>query len=691
KNDYELYKENKPLYHIMKANIRHEFYSVLYGGFINLKNKIELINLITVATHHGKLYISNEPDYHFKLKNHSYNNRNFFDDYYKKIKKNIDIINKKQYHEKIKLGYEFAGPRAILQTVDKFASAIEGVELENISEEEKRRKINQLLPKKFNWSLPEEMKELRPIQKKLNEIEINNDIFLVRAATGSGKSFGSLLLGKRIIETIKVADRIIFTAPTMFTSNQIMKEFTGSLVYHSTANKLGKFNYNRLYSAKIFNNPITVVTVDHLLSTPTHQYEHHFPGSFNVANSVIIFDEIDFYDEYVFQNIKEFIKYYSVLGVKFILMSATFPDKILDYFSDFKNLKISKPIIDNTYDNNKKVKVLGFNQYDIQNVDTELSYLIPRIKKYKSAIFYNNTVATTKITYKFLRKNGLRPILYNSHFTIEDKNIIENTLIKNFGKNKTDFTHDVAVLSQIGELSINISAPYQISDICPGDRLVQRLGRLMRFLLHKMGHLDLLIPYYNDMEYLYPYQFMNDQHPEILETLLRTIDAFQNSVGKELTNKDLMNMVNYAYQNFNPNNFSKDSIRNKDNYVKLLEDNLILTHKKPQPTDLNEFLINDEIDTNNWRTRNFAPSNTILVHDFGDGEMVDKQTYLDVVNRKTISVNSNFHNNNVDNGNLKQITIIVNDTEKHITQINRLSDYNSEYGLHDKFYRVINN
>ena len=39
----------------------------------------------------------------------------------------------------------------------------------------------------------------------------------------------------------------------------------------------------------------------------------------------------------------------------------------------------------------------------------------------------------------------------------------------------------IAVLTQIGEMSINISAPLMLSDLCPWDRLAQRAGRLARF------------------------------------------------------------------------------------------------------------------------------------------------------------------------------------------------------------------
>jgi CRISPR-associated endonuclease/helicase Cas3 len=694
RDDFKLYKENKLLHNIMKAGVRHEFHSVLHNLVYNKENS--LIKNISIASHHGKFYISDDGLYHEKLKKHKINNVNFFDDFYIKV---FSLI-KKQHDNKLNsemvlLGYKYATPRAILQIVDKFASAIEGVNNKNISIEEKNEEIENLLPKKYSWKIPEHFTKLRPIQKMLSEVDLNFDVYLIRASAGSGKTGGGNILSKRIIEILNCANRTIFAMPTIFTSNEITKEIEGSSVYHSTVKKIKKYCFNDIYSAKTFNSSITVTTVDHLLSTLTHQYEHHFVGSSFIANSVVVFDEIDFYDEFVFQNIKEFIKYYRKLGVKFILMSATFPDKIIEYFSDIEDSKISKPIIDTTYDNYKKFKLLNIKKYDVRNMERDLSHILHNLKKYKGGIIYNNTVATTKLMYEFVKKNGFNSILYNSHFTNEDKIKKEGLIINNFGKNKTLNDFDVAIMSPIGELSINISSDYMVTDICPSDRLGQRFGRLKRFNIGEMGYVDIILPYRNNMKYYFPYQTITEQYGEgeILETLIKTENALLEKVGHEFTNKELMDIVNDSYSGFNEDNFSNESKNNTKNYLDLIKNNLIMSNKKPINSDLSDVLIDEDNRSANWRTRNFMATNQILIHNFNDGEIVSKDNYIDIVNKKTITVHSGFFDLNLREGNIRNINVFIDErkeeNKKTISQITNINNYDFERGLNGSFYRVI--
>lgn len=62
----------------------------------------------------------------------------------------------------------------------------------------------------------------------------------------------------------------------------------------------------------------------------------------------------------------------------------------------------------------------------------------------------------------------------------------------------------IAILTQIGEISINISSELMISEICPIDRLMQRAGRLCRFD-NSVGEMYALIPYKDNTLYPAPY------------------------------------------------------------------------------------------------------------------------------------------------------------------------------------------
>ena len=107
------------------------------------------------------------------------------------------------------------------------------------------------------------------------------------------------------------------------------------------------------------------------------------------------------------------------------------------------------------------------------------------IQNSTAAIIYVNTVDRAVELYKYLKEeiNDIPLLLYHSRFLEKDKRKKEEAIIKCLGKKAWEEgnARGIVILTQIGEMSINISADLMISDICPIDRLVQRAGRLCRF------------------------------------------------------------------------------------------------------------------------------------------------------------------------------------------------------------------
>jgi CRISPR-associated endonuclease/helicase Cas3 len=89
----------------------------------------------------------------------------------------------------------------------------------------------------------------------------------------------------------------------------------------------------------------------------------------------------------------------------------------------------------------------------------------------------------------FQAKKIVEVVLYHSRFTEPHKEAIERRLIAMLGADAWEKGQPtgVAILTQIGELSVNISADLMISDLCPTDRLAQRAGRLARFKTRRDG------------------------------------------------------------------------------------------------------------------------------------------------------------------------------------------------------------
>src|SRR5690606_3451871 len=110
------------------------------------------------------------------------------------------------------------------------------------------------------------------------------------------------------------------------------------------------------------------------------------------------------------------------------------------------------------------------------------------------AIIYANTVARAMEFYAWFKKKKIEPILYHSRYTEPHKATKEKILLEALGKEawENGTANGIAILTQIGEMSVNISADIMISEICPIDRLVQRAGRLSRFDRRKTGQLHIV-------------------------------------------------------------------------------------------------------------------------------------------------------------------------------------------------------
>jgi CRISPR-associated endonuclease/helicase Cas3 len=134
----------------------------------------------------------------------------------------------------------------------------------------------------------------------------------------------------------KKCDRVIMAMPTIFTSNVLSESISEHVGGSTVVNSTSKFNNKDEFSNKIekshkfsweksFESHITICTIDQLLHCMTLTNEHHQGRLFNICNSCIIIDELDFYDDFVIANIAEFLKLLNKLSVPVLIMSATIP------------------------------------------------------------------------------------------------------------------------------------------------------------------------------------------------------------------------------------------------------------------------------------------------------------------------------------------------------------------------------
>ncbi len=588
--NYKSYSETvkeKAGTNIRKACVRHEFQSLK----IHKRKKMPLSLQAAIAAHHGKLSFKHEE---------RWRNENVFDIWKIFRIESNRIIEKKSFEKSVRTHYEFSGPRGLLQLADHRASASED---------------NEFIPNftHFKYKFPHNAK--RGVQKLIEKYWQNN-LLLVRAPTGSGKTDASLLWASLQIENNK-ADRMVIAMPTRFTSNALAINVTGSLsdtgLYHSSAwftkfqnqiedgaitskeaNKLNEF-------ARLLQTPVTVCTIDHLLMALTLTREDHHLITFNLANACLVIDEADFYDDFTQANILVLLEVLRYLDVPVLIMSASLPESVL---STYQNIGYTiKEIVEDTSDNNR-------NRFEIKSIMDyseidDIEYLLELCIDNESAIIYANTVDKALIIYEWFERRGVNAILYHSRFTEPHKKDKETKLINALGKEawENEKAKGIAILTQIGEMSINISADIMISELCPIDRLTQRAGRLCRFDKSRIGQLYVLVPQKNNAIYPAPYGEYDKAKKSWIpnKALVKTLNILEN---RFYSAEKLVSLINQVYSV--QDKCSPKAISNAKALKEYFSDNWLITSKQTSSTD--------DTSTPFWKSRNIAPNDTVFVN-----------------------------------------------------------------------------
>ena len=582
--------------HLRKVPFRHEMDSIL--EFLKKKDKSEDISiLVAIAAHHGRLSYQYEHRWRDKLE--------FLKIWNGFEKKSTDyrLYNDADFTSAIIERFKFDAVRALLRMFDHRASALEKHEI--------RVSLHT-----FNYEFP--YPEKRGVQKIIEDLW-DEPIALLRAPTGSGKTDASLLWAKHQIENGR-ASRIIFAMPTRFTANSLAVNVSESLsqtgLYHSTA-FFQTVEHSKVFDEKVidilnlsrnFNTPCTVTTIDHVCACICGLTEDQHVTYFNLANSCLVIDEADFYDEYTQANIAVLLEVLYTLKVPVLIMSATLPDiaKQIYSISNYTLKKIHEVL--ETGETLRTVKSMG--QVEIPE---DIASLLVAIFN-EPVIIYANTVDRAQEYYKWFISNGYDTnniVIYHSRFTEPHKAKKEKQLIEMLGIDawKNSKASGIAILTQIGELSVNISSDLMISDLCPVDRLAQRIGRLVRFnkilKRNKKGILYLIEPIKTNKNgkccfYPAPYGNYNIKEKmwEMTDTLKKTKTEFKDG---DYSSADFIRIVNSVYENYNYR--TETAILNAKTLRNLLVANWMILPKK---------LPDENENTIDWCSRNIPPQKTVF-------------------------------------------------------------------------------
>lgn len=496
--------------HIRRAGIRHELASLKFMREANVD--LPLTVRAAVAAHHSKLSRRHEK----RWKDDNEPTFEVFWNEFMRASSQFRTSVKSDYERALNERYRFAGARALMQLADHRVSAVEEDEIVPPLET-------------FRYEFPHKdaagNPSYRGVQKEVMTFW-DEPFAVLRAPTGAGKTDAALLWAQHQVEQGR-ADRLVIAMPTRFTANALAiattKNLSATGLYHSSAlytrtkdlheprqthektesdapvfdclhgyfkiSEIERFIDKEQELARKLETPVTVTTIDHLCIALTGTREDHHAIFFNLAHSCLVIDEADFYDDFTQQNVVMLLRALNALEVPVLLMSATVPESALEVYAD-SGLKASKIHEDKTNYEDTRLTLSRFSRPVIQPED--LDEILQRALDGEPTIIYINTVRRAQELYRRFAKKVEEGnaaierddlVVYHSRFTEPHKVDKEATLLRLLGREAwtKGEQRGVAILTQIGEISVNISANLMISELCPIDRLAQRAGRLARF------------------------------------------------------------------------------------------------------------------------------------------------------------------------------------------------------------------
>ena len=510
-------------------NYPHAYYSFFLLNNMEFRHIIEEvpIELLAVLAHHTQLY-SGIYSNHQNINNPTFNEveiKNFienfleiyteFDDYFeledlcfngdfrfkkvaiaKKINKNN--IKSNRFPNKFLLKSVFSYFFSILQICDDFSSA-------HFSEfigkyDGSNSSFDEVLsdPEKYVLSIgdrdyinEEIFFNIEPYSFQKELLDKTSEFSLLFAPCGRGKTEASLSWALNALKKFK-KNKIVFAMPTQVTSNAMWERLCKifgmenvALFHGKSSIKLKSLENSEIigdissetFKGNVFFKPITVTTIDHVIYSFVHGFNQSDFALGNLQSSVIIFDEIHYYEENTLNHLYTLFGFLKEMNIPHILMSCTLPDFITNDLSDYdmtkdeEGLKFEPFVIE--YSDNCLVRKGSF------DLDEDiLSEIKSNYENGLKQFFIFNTVDRSQNFYFILKSYfpDCKIILYHSQFTHNHRVEKENEIL-DFASREGGF---ILIATQVIEISLDISADIMYTEIAPPDALGQRGGRLNR-------------------------------------------------------------------------------------------------------------------------------------------------------------------------------------------------------------------
>ena len=337
-------------------------------------------------------------------------------------------------------------------------------------------------------------------EKNLEKNKENN-IFFLEAPTGSGKSNTALNLSLKLLDKDRkkifyvypfntLVEQNMNTLKNIFENNEeVIKNIAVVNSVTALTNKDSRDIPIEEYSdilmdRQFLNYPFIVTTHVGIFNTLIGNTKEDCMPFYQLANSVIVFDEIQAYKNTIWTEIIKILNSYAkLLNIKIIIMSATLPNlsylldeeeknnisKLIENRDEYFNNTIFKNRVEVNYDllSEQKIEYEELLQHIIENSLNSQKILIEFISKNDAKKFYelceNNE--DLNVDYEILILTG------------EDNKARRNSIIK---KINSKYKKIILISTQLIEAGVDIDVDVGYKNISGLDNEEQFLGRINR-------------------------------------------------------------------------------------------------------------------------------------------------------------------------------------------------------------------
>ncbi|MFC0178778.1 CRISPR-associated helicase Cas3' [Thorsellia kenyensis] len=373
-------------------------------------------------------------------------------------------------------------------------------------------------------------------------------LFILEDTTGSGKTEAALTIMHRLLN-LNDSQGFFFGLPTQATTNamyeRVIKYFSNSLSYPTenssitlahSANSLNKtfissinFDHNDYHSneesilstchrwfsdsrKKILLAQVGVGTIDQALLATLPQ-KHQSLRLLGLFGKVLILDEIHTADTYVDDLLKNLMTIHASYGGSMVLLTATLSKKqklnLINHWERLIGVQITNDICNQfplatvvngvgTISESLKSNSNNSREIGVQflhDIDECCNFVIKKANEGCCIVWIRNTVDESIQAYHKIKKlvnMQDKVILFHSRFTLSDRQLKEELIHRYLGKASDNSLrqHTVIIATQVFQESLDVDTDLLISDICPMDHLIQRVGRLHRHIRDENGKVN---------------------------------------------------------------------------------------------------------------------------------------------------------------------------------------------------------